>query len=228
MTTRTNSRIAGAAFLAYIAIGLTQMVIGRGTSSGATMAARLTSLAAHATQIRVNARLGLWTGFLSLILGVTLFAITRDIDAELALFGLVCRVVEGLIGVLSLLATRALVWLSTNAGGEPSAESLAALVFGIRGSFPILGALFFAAGSTAFAILLWRGRLVPRALAWIGVLASVVLLPPLALQFVGGLHGPVTQWMWAPMAVFEIWFGLLLILKGVPERASVAPPIAPT
>src|SRR6266487_1208082 len=43
-------------------------------------------------------------GFFALVLAVTLYAITRDQDRDLAMLGLTCRVAEGVIGAASLLA----------------------------------------------------------------------------------------------------------------------------
>jgi hypothetical protein len=37
----------------------------------------------------------------------------------------------------------------------------------------------------------------------------------LPLQLAGFLAGPVTQFMWLPMAAFEIPLGLWLLIKGV-------------
>src|SRR5260370_23592846 len=119
MTRTTNARLAGVAFLFYIAAGVASLVL-----SGWT----------HATDV-----LSLLTSFSALVLGVTLYSITREQDPDLAMLGLTCRVVEGVPG---------------HAGG----------------------AIFFAVGSTLFAWLLLRGRMIPVALAQLGVLASVLLV----------------------------------------------------
>ena len=60
MTLRTNARIAGFTFLFYIAAGISSMALaGR----------------AHVTDV-----LSLLTSFCALVLGVTLYAITREVD----------------------------------------------------------------------------------------------------------------------------------------------------
>src|SRR5439155_17387619 len=91
------------------------------------------------------------------------------------------------------------------------------------------GAIFFAVGSTLFSWLLLRGRMIPVALAWLGVLASVSLVVILTLQR-AGLSGGSTDWfgavtwlLWLPMLVFEVTLALWLIVKGVaapPRRQS--------
>jgi hypothetical protein len=51
--------------------------------------------------------------------------------------------------------------------------------------------------------------------AWLGVVASVLLVVALFLQLAGFLHGPVTSVMWLPMAAFDVPLGLLLLIKGI-------------
>ena len=76
-------------------------------------------------------------------------------------------------------------------------------------------ATFFAVGSTLFSYLFLRGRVIPVALAWLGVLASVLLVVGLPLQIAGVLRGSITQLMYLPMLVFEVPLGLWLLIKGV-------------
>jgi len=169
MTRRTNARIAGVTFLVYIAAGTASLAL-----SG-----------------RAPARdvLSLFTSLAALVLGVTLYAITRDQDRDLAMLGLVCRVVEGVPGH----------------GG---------------------GAIFFAVGSTLFSWLLLRGGMIPVALAWLGVVASVLLVVILPLQRAGLFSGAVSwysgvTWLvWFPMLVFEVTLAVWLIVKGVATPAQ--------
>jgi Domain of unknown function (DUF4386) len=167
MTRTTNARVAGVTFLVYIAAGISSLAL---------------SGRAHATDV-----LSLITSFCALVLGVTLYAITREQDRDLALLGLTCRVVEAIPG---------------NAG-----------------------AVFFAVGSTLFSWLFLRGRLIPIALAWLGVLASVALVVILHLQR-AGLFGAGVDWfssvtwlIWLPMLVFEVTLAAWLIVKGVATPA---------
>ena len=53
MTRTTNARVAGAAFLVYIAAGIPDMVLSARVTAGDTVAAKLTSVALHATEARV-------------------------------------------------------------------------------------------------------------------------------------------------------------------------------
>jgi len=119
---------------------------------------------------------------------VTLYAITRDEDPDLAMLALVCRVIESIPGH----------------GG---------------------GAIYFAVGSTIFCWLLLQGRMIPIALARLGVIASALLVVLLVLQRAGLFSGAanwsssVTWLVWLPMLIFELAFAAWLIVKGVAAPA---------
>jgi hypothetical protein len=216
MTRTTNARLAGFAFLFYIAVAFPSMVLFNRATSGAGLAAKLAGIAQHASDLHLAVVLSLGGCFSALVLAVTLYAITGDEDPDLALLGLTCRVGEGLIGAASIPSTVSLLQLATATGSQaPDSAATQALATFVLEQTPLVSALFFAAGSTLFAWLLLRGRAIPLALAWLGVLASVLLLVGLPLQLADVLHGPVTQLMWVPMAAFEIPLGFWLLLKGV-------------
>jgi len=135
--------------------------------------------------------LSLLTSLSAIVLGVTLYAITRDEDPDLALIGLACRVVEGVPGVP--------------------------------------GEFFFAVGSTVFCWLLLRGRMIPVALAWLGLIGSALMVVILPMQRAGLLGGPMSwsssiPWLvWMPVLIFELTFAAWLIVKGVAPPARTQP-----
>jgi hypothetical protein len=224
MTRATNARIAGFTFLAYIAAGVTSMVLFRRAASGEGIAEKLAGIAAHTTDLGVLVVLGLVQCFSALVLGVTLYAITREQDGDLAMLGLVCRIGEGLIAALSIPAMLALFWLATASGeGAPDTAATHALAAYLLRDDVALTATFFAVGSTAFAYLLLRGRMIPVPLAWLGVVASVVLVIGLPMQLAGWAHGRITSLMWLPMLAFEVPLGLWLLTKGVAAHSHASP-----
>jgi Domain of unknown function (DUF4386) len=221
MTRRTNARIAGLAFLLYIAAELTGMVLLRGIGSS-DVSTRLANTAQHATAVRTVMVLAWLSILCALALGITLYAITRDEDRELATLGLVCRSIEGALGSLAMFASAALLWLATTAVSSgtidaTSAHAIAAFAVKFRTWLFSVGATFFAIGSTAFAYLLLRGRMIPVPLAWLGVVSSALLVVVLPLQFAGFANGGVTTFIWIPIAAFELTLGPWLLVKGVRE-----------
>jgi uncharacterized protein DUF4386 len=162
MTRRTNARIAGLTFLLYIVVGIASLALkGR----------------PHTTEL-----LTMLMSFSALVLGVTLYAITREVDRDVALLAMLCRVVEAI----------------------PKRDS---------------SAIYFAVGSTLFSWLLLRGRIIPAALAWLGVIGSLLMVVILPLQGAGVLAGSswsssVTWLMWLPLLVFEIALAVWFLTKG--------------
>ena|SRR5438874_1940859 len=140
----------------------------------------------HAANPGIAVLLTLLQSFSALVLAVTLYGITSGEDQDIAMLALTCRVVEGVLGALS----------------KP-------------GSSPLMGATFFAVGSVLFSWLLLRGRLIPPAMAWLGVFASLLLMVGLPLQLAGVVSGKVTLFMWLPMLAFEVPLGFWLLIKGV-------------
>ena len=158
----TYARVAGFTFLYYIVAGITGLAL--------------------ADESPLTDVLSLSTSFAALVLGVTLYAITREQGPALALVAMMCRVIEAIDGE---------------------------------------AAIFFAVGSLIFCWLLLRGQIIPVALAWLGVLASALLVFILPLQL-AGLFGGSTNWsqsvdwlIWIPMLIFEVVLALWLLIKGV-------------
>ena len=141
MTVTTNARIAGLTFLIYIAAGIASLVL--------------------AGNAPATAVLSMVTSFSALVLGVTLYAITREQDPDLAMVALTCRVVEGINNAGGVSSTLALLWLATTAGVNApdggATHSLGAYL--LRGDG--ISAIFFAVASTLFSWLLLRGRMIP-------------------------------------------------------------------
>jgi Domain of unknown function (DUF4386) len=218
MTLRTNARLTGAMFLLYIATGLTSLAVSGSYVGSAGAAVELATVARHASAARLNVLLTLLQVAYAVGLGVTLYALTRDQDSDLARMGLFCRVGEGMIGVVGAVQSLGLVTLATAAAGMEglnAAGANALATFLLRQGGAQIAALCFAVGSTLFCYLFLRARSIPAILAWLGVIASVFLVIALPVQILTGIRGPVAMLAWIPMAVFEVWLALWLIFKGV-------------
>lgn len=225
MTRTTNARIAGFTFLLYIAAGIASLVLFRRATSGEGIAAKLAGIAAHATDVSVLVVLGLVQCFSAIVLAVTLWAITREQDQDIAMLALTCRVGEGIIGCLSIPVTLTLLWLATSTGPDaPATDAGHALAAYLLRDDVALTATFFAVGSLLFSYLLLRGRMIPIPLAWLGVGASALLVVGLPLWLAGLVHGPIASLMWLPMLAFEVPLALWFLSRGValPTRTQTA------
>lgn len=226
MTRTSNARIAGFTFLFYIVAGITAMVLHRQAIAGAD---KLAAIAQHESTMRVLLLLDLAQAFCAIVLGVTLYGLTRVQDRDIAMLGLVCRVIEGIIASFTVPQTLALLWLAKVSGGaapDPVSTRLLAAYL-MRGDVAFT-ATFFAVGSACFAYLLLGGRMIPTALAWIGVLASVLLVICLPLQLAGVLSGPITMYVYIPMLFFEVPLGFWWLIKGDTCAARAQATAAPS
>lgn len=220
MTRTTNARIAGFTFLFYIATGVTSMILFSQATGDGGIAAKLASVAQHGTQARLSVLLSLVMVFNALVLAVTLYAITRDEDPDLALLAMSCRIAEGVINVIPTIATVGLLWVATRAVGGAAADAAAANALGafllkVQDWCFLIGATVFAVGSTLFAYLFLRARSIPVLLAWLGVVGSLLLVVFLPVQLAGLIGSPLTEILWLPLAVFEVVLGVWLLIKGV-------------
>lgn len=216
MTLARNARICGATLLLYIAAGITSVLINSPISQAVGMANKLAAIAGHAHSMKAIIILGLVQSFAALILAGCFHGLTRHVDHDLSILGLICRSAEGIIGSFGIPANLALLWLATASGPNTldtaSSHTLGAYL--LRTDVPYTAA-FFSVGSLFFCWLLLKGGLVPRLLAWTGVVASAILVVGLPLQLVGMLPTLAIALMWVPMILFEVPVAFYFLIKGV-------------
>ena len=218
MTRTTNARLAGFTFLAYIATGIASMVLFGQAATGANVAAKLASITQHATEVRLSAVLMLLTFFEAVVLAVTLFALTYEEDLHLAILGLCCRVGEGVLGAAAAVSTMQLLPVAAASATSAAPEAAAATALGTSlldqgGSSFAINATCFA--STLFSYLVLRARSIPVPLAWLGVVASVLLVVALPVQLAGFLPASLAWPIWMPMLAFEVTLAFWLLIRGV-------------
>ena len=191
--------------------------------AGHGVEAKLASVAQHMPDLRIAVLFVLFTSFCALVLGVTLWGLTREQDPVLAMLALTCRVCEGLAGALGVQRTMGLLWLA----GPDAPDAATARTLGtwlLEGQVSGVAAIFFSVGSVLFAWLLLRGRMIPAPLAWLGVVASAAAVVVLPLEFVDLFPGRWIWYVWLPLAAYEIPLALWLLFRGA---AAPAPNGAP-
>src|SRR5258706_10783748 len=119
MTRTTNTRIAGSAYLFYMAVGLSNEALMARATSGEGPAAQLARIAEHATDVQISMLLTLLECFAAVVLGVSLYGVTREQDHELAVLAMLCRVAEGIINTAGISGDHQLLWLANTPAGAP-------------------------------------------------------------------------------------------------------------
>jgi hypothetical protein len=193
-------------------------------TKGDGIEAKLAQIAAHGSDVRLTVILTVACTFIAFVLAIALWNITRDEDPDIATLGLACRIAEGLPGAIFIPGALGLLWLTSAAGSnalEPAtARAIGELLLESQDWSGIIAAIFFAVGSTAFAYLFLRGRIIPVPLALLGLAGSIVLAVSLPLELAGYISRDVVAVMWYPLAAYEIPLGFWLLIKGaaIPKK----------
>ena len=224
MTRRSSSRLAGFMFLFYIAVAITEMVLAGKVSGAGGTAGKLASIAAHVPLMRVVIILLLLEIFAAVFLGVALYALTRDVDHDLAVLALMCRMIEAAAGVVPAIAKLGLLSVATTAATATGAEAatasaVGALLLRAGGWSFTVGATAFSVGSTIFAWLFLRARSIPLWLAWVGLAGSLLMVVILPLDGLRMISTTVVSISWIPLFVFEVTLGFWLLIKGARPTA---------
>jgi hypothetical protein len=141
-------------------------------------------------------------------------------NEALAVWYLVFRVIESMLLVLALLCALAVVTLSEaslEAGADTQAlEAMGVLCAELRGRWiQLLLVFFYSAAKVPFFSFLWQTRLVPRALAAVGLVSSALVMVSLPLDF---LEHEVGMLFGAVMGLTELSLGLWLMIRGFSRR----------
>jgi hypothetical protein len=171
------------------------------TGGGKETATTLASLGQHETTVRLTVLLTLLTFFVAVTLAVTLCALTRDQDRDLALLALCCRGTEAVIAPISAVQTLGLLSVATagTAAAAPDAaagHALGALLLQQGDAGTLIAATCFAVGSTFYCYLFLRARSIPIPLARLGVLSSLLLVVALTVRLAGILSGQMMYYVW--------------------------------
>jgi len=185
----------------------------------------------HESLFRLGIASNLIVFALDVALITSLYVVLERVDRSLALMAMAWGLIETAILVVTTLNDLDVLRILSGADYlktfDPSRlEALARLSVGAHGAAYGVGLVLAGLRSTTFCYLWLRSRLVPRALALFGVVASVlmgvcsfcfIISPQLGKVIPVAIYG-------GPIFLFELTMGLWLVLKGLaanPRRADV-------
>jgi hypothetical protein len=216
VTQRIDAKVAGWAYLSYIAFAMSSSVLFGKAMGGGDISQRLLSLTHAMGLARVTVLMDLLQPVCALVLAVTLYQLVKTVNPTVALLAMVFRVGEGLLGFLPLLGKLELLQLA-KAMAAGSALELSDLAHGnevLHRPDEVFSEFCFVVGGFLFAALFLQGRLIPRWLAWIGVITIGAQLGCVPLHIAGIIPGSVVNGMWLPILLYEVPLGIWLIAKG--------------
>ena len=223
---RKAAKVAGMLYLVTIAIAnVVEFYVRRRVivPGDAVQTARNIAASAQLFRLGVAGDLAMFVG--EAILLVALYVILKPVNRSLALFAVFCRLVECSVAAVTVAINFAALLLLSGAGSSQALNTeqlpaLARLFISLDTGGNRIGAVFFGMGSMVFAWLWFKSRYVPRLLAALGILASLVpvLVPLAAIVFASLADVPLRRARTGiPIAIFDVILGFWLLIKGIQE-----------
>lgn len=154
------------------------------------------------------------------ILSLALYVIPKTVDRSLALLALLWRMMEAVLGGVTVLAGL-LVVLLLNGGDyftvfEPEqVEALVDLFLGARSIGFSVVIFYLCLGTIVFSYLLFRSRYIPRSLAAFGIVSFSVPLGGSLVSILAPHYAEVAMISYGPGILFEVVIGIWLLVRGV-------------
>jgi hypothetical protein len=209
------SRILGFAFLLQFFTSLAGgLILKMGLVVSGDTAATLLRIAARPWLLRVNILDEMVTAGGVIWLAALLYAALRAHGRVAALTGFALYILEAALLAVSRLAAFPLLALGSQFAATPSASLLAEAdraLASVNFGYTLL-MLAFCPGAILFYWLLFKSRLVPRALSLWGLIAVIPIFFAVALSVLG-INLPF--YVLVPYIPFEFAIGLWIIIKGV-------------
>ncbi len=228
MTKRTEGKVAGVAYLGYIVFAASSTMLSGRTTAGNDVPQMLSALGRTLGTARATVLLDLLQIVCAIVLAATLYQLAKAVDPTIALLAMLFRFGEGLLGFLPLFDKLEFMQFATTPPvGAGSALGNPALVREILVREILdrptntFGEFCFVVGGFLFACLFLRGHLIPRWLAWIGVITIGAQLICVPLSIATMISRPIVNWLWFPILLYEVPLGIWLIVKGTDNRHAL-------
>lgn len=215
-TLQRYAKVAGVFYLLIIVIYMTGLTLNTGLHAG-SFAASAESISGSEVLYRTSLSLMLLGSVLTIPLAGALYAFLKTVDPNLAMFALLFRTCEALLGGVTKMALFTRLGIYTGTVAVFSLEQQSALSSLIRVAYQTgfnISVLFFSFGSILFFYLLFTSRFIPRALSAFGLFASVSVTAVSLANLIQPELLSGNLW-WTPMFIAEIMTGLWLIVKGI-------------
>jgi hypothetical protein len=219
---RQAARIAG---LAYV-FGILYVPVYVLTSGGLTVAgdpaATFANVQANPLLFRVGTASSLVMFVSVFVLIAAIYVTVAPANRNLALLGLVLRLPEAMLGVVSVVFSLVVSQLASGdasvAGFAPQqVQALVQLALSAGSAAGTVNLLFMALGSLPFLYLFWSARYAPRPLVGFGWLGYLVALASAFTSILapGSAVDGIQTVLVVPVMVFELVFGLWLTIRSI-------------
>jgi hypothetical protein len=178
------------------------------------------------TQVTLGALLDLVNALACIGTAVALFSVVKRQHEGLALGFVTTRIFEAaviVIGVLSILAVVTLRQAGAASGDAASLVPVGQALVAVRDWTQVIGPGMAGINALLLGSLMYRSRLVPRAIPALGLIGAPVFLSAV-IGIIFGINAPGTAWHAIgvlPMFVWELALGLWMTFKGFNRSATL-------
>ena len=225
-TQHSAAKLAGYLYLLQMAVAIFGEMFVRDRLIVGDAGQTAQNILAHERLFRfsIAGDLFVYTGVIVLVWA--LYVVLRQVNRNLALLAVLFRLAEN--AVLCAATVNAVIALRLLKGAdylktfEPAQlQSMARLALNAQGYTMMVGFILLGLGSTLFAYLFLKSGYIPKALAVLGIFASLLLaLVTLSVIIFPALGSVLGLSYMAPMFFYEVGLGLWLIFKGIKEPAA--------
>jgi hypothetical protein len=225
---RKAARVAGILYLfTILTANLTEFCVHRQMMVHGNPVQTAINIAEHQQLFRIGISGDLIMLAANVMLLVALYVILKPVNRNLALVAMFWWLVECSVAAATLGIDFAAVLSLTDVNFSPALNTeqlhaLARLLISLDAGGNRVAALFFGLGSTMFCYLWFKSRYIPRLLAALGILASLVptLVPLSSIVFSSLADAPLRRARSGiPIAIFEVIVGFWLLIKGIDAPA---------
>ncbi len=230
-TTHNAARVVGLSYLlALVFANFAEFYVAGTLIVVDDAAATARNIVAHELLFRLGVASNLLVFALDVVLAIALYLVLRPVSRALAAVATAWRLIETATMVIAALSDLDALRALSGAGylqalGPDQLAALARLSIGAHGSAYNIGLLFFGCGSTLFGYLWFGSGYIPRALAALGIVASLlVLVVAFAVVVVPSVARTVIPACFIPIFLFELALGGWLLGKGLRPAAAIRRP----
>jgi hypothetical protein len=230
---RRAARVVGFCYLFSMAVGIfAESYVGGRLIVPDNAAQTARNIIANERLFRLGIAGYLLSQVSDVVLIAALYATLSRISQNLALFATLTRAVQVAVGVVATLSGFDVLRLLSSTGALQTFSSdqlagLARIPIGAHGTGINVSFVFLGIGSAVFGYLWLKSKYIPTALAALGVFGSLLLAAgSFAFIIFPEFAGAAQAVSFAPLGIFEIAMGLLLLLRGLPSSVIREPDAA--
>jgi hypothetical protein len=219
---RLAARIAGLAYVLAILYVPVYLLTSGGLTVAVDAAATVANIQANPVLFRVGIVSSLVMFVSVFVLIAALYVTVEPVNRNLALVGLVLRLPEAMLGLVSVVFSLLVSQLASGGaslGGYSPQQVQAQVQLALQGGAAAgsLNMVFMALGSLPFLYLFWTARYAPRPLVGFGMLAYVLALASAFASILapGSAVDEMQMALVGPVMLFELVFGLWLVIRSV-------------